>query len=713
MRGPTYTSPFDVDEQKALVALWRERLTLGPSDSSQDDLIKQWIDARKKVPTAGAEPSIDVFRQMSEQGYEQYVNCTGDGFRTAILTLDQRIAKFGANSKTVEEWLGAQDQVFSNCSYKPPGFQSGKENPSVVETIPVSLQSGAGSLARADREYQIAAAYFYAAKFDEAGKRFQAIAQDPASPWRQIAALLVARSLIRKTTLSSQEDKYDKSELGRAEKQLKQILGDAKLREMQPSAQRLVDFIELRIHPYETERSLASRLVQEHVGQNLKQNLWDYTTLLDKLGPDYPELRDLQQGGDLSDWLVTFQDSSQTALDHSLEKWTQTHSLPWLVASLSKVKAGQSAVPQLLLAAEKVPPSSPAYATVAFHRLRLLSEADQSDEVRTRLDKLLSQDRKLLPPSSLNLFLALRLKVATNLEEFLRFAQRVPATVFVDTEGMELPDDAGTPVNPTNSQAKEQVLLDADSTEILNKMLPLDVLAQAAESKTLSDDLRRQIALAAWVRAILLDDGKVSGQMLPILESLEPALKHNLETYRVEKSADSAKFDAVFLMLKYPGTRPIVDFGVSRKTLLNEIDNFRDNWWCIPGEGAKTDPGQNPLPLSKPLRVLYQTGEPASPLFLDAEQKRRGQEEWRKLQHLGVAPNYLAEQVLAWAKDRPDDPRVAEALYLVIRSTRYGCKDKDTGGLSKASFQFLHAHYPKSEWAMKTKYWYGSGSGGH
>ena len=336
--------------------------------------------------------------------------------------------------------------------------------------------------------------------------------------------------------------------------------------------------------------------------------------------------------------------------------------------------------------------------------------------MRTRLDKMLSRDRKVLPRSSLNLFLALRMKVATNLEEFLKFAQRVPATVFVDTENMELPDDAGIPANPANSHANKQVLLDADSTEILNKMLPLDVLAPVAESKTLSDDLRRQVALAAWVRSIMLEDAKVSGEMVPILESLEPALKNTLETYRSEKSAGSGKFAAVFLMLKFPGTRPIVDSGVRRETPINEMNQYRDNWWCIPGDGAKTDPVeavQVPAPLSKPLHALYPTGDLTPPLFLDADQKRGGQEEWKKLQHSGVAPNYLARQVLAWGREHPDDPRVAEALYLVVRSTRYGCTDKETGGLSKAAFQFLHAQYPKSEWAMKTKYWYGAGSSAH
>lgn len=56
-------------------------------------------------------------------------------------------------------------------------------------------------MARADRTYQTAAADFYARNFDETARLFGGIAKDTASPWRQVAPLLLARSLIRKATL--------------------------------------------------------------------------------------------------------------------------------------------------------------------------------------------------------------------------------------------------------------------------------------------------------------------------------------------------------------------------------------------------------------------------------------------------------------------------------------------------------------------------------
>ncbi len=86
--------------------------------------------------------------------------------------------------------------------------------------------------------------------------------------------------------------------------------------------------------------------------------------------------------------------------------------------------------------------------------------------------------------------------------------------------------------------------------------------------------------------------------------------------------------------------------------------------------------------------------------------KKAAQQEMDRLVSLGAAPNYLAAQVLAWAKKHPEDPRVPEALHRAVRATRVGCRDNDTARYSKLAFQFLHHQYPDSEWAKKTRYWY-------
>jgi len=76
------------------------------------------------------------------------------------------------------------------------------------------------------------------------------------------------------------------------------------------------------------------------------------------------------------------------------------------------------------------------------------------------------------------------------------------------------------------------------------------------------------------------------------------------------------------------------------------------------------------------------------------------------LQALGTGPNYLAQIVISWANKNPTDKRAPEALHLAVKSTRFGCTDKDTGRWSKAAFDLLHRKYPNTSWAKETKYWF-------
>ena len=115
---------------------------------------QDWINARKEVLGDDQKlPEIYIERQHGE-GYDFFPNCTRNAFEVATETLKDRVARYGAEDKNVRAWLTTQDLVFQNCSrgaHVPP--ELGAESPAWL---------------RKDREYQIAAAYFYALKFDEA-----------------------------------------------------------------------------------------------------------------------------------------------------------------------------------------------------------------------------------------------------------------------------------------------------------------------------------------------------------------------------------------------------------------------------------------------------------------------------------------------------------------------------------------------------------------
>jgi len=72
----------------------------------------------------------------------------------------------------------------------------------------------------------------------------------------------------------------------------------------------------------------------------------------------------------------------------------------------------------------------------------------------------------------------------------------------------------------------------------------------------------------------------------------------------------------------------------------------------------------------------------------------------------GPGPNWLCARVLAELARNPREPRLAQALALCVRATRYGSGDADTHAWSKRAYTALHARYGATRWAKQTKYWY-------
>ena len=265
--------------------------------------------------------------------------------------------------------------------------------------------------------------------------------------------------------------------------------------------------------------------------------------------------------------------------------------------------------------------------------------------VRAKTDEILQLQ---MPASARNLFRGRRMEQARDFQEFLKYAPRTIVGEEVDVE---------------QADPKEDQLLDADSQIALNRM-PLALIHQASTSTLLPPKVRQQLSNVVWLRSFLLNP--------------------------------SPSFDDLYKLLKTPGYRFQVDSGFGRYTdAMAAIDPFRDNWWCpvhreLP-EGAPAEKSEPP---------------PVPPSFLTPAEIAQGQTEWDRLAALPTGPDWLSAQVLAWAPKMPNDPRTPEALHLAVRSTRYGCTDKDTGALSKRAYDLLHARYPNSTWAAQTKYWF-------
>jgi hypothetical protein len=682
--------PLSDTEINGLKALWEERINLG-NDYSSDDWIKKWKDARAKVPGLPAPGEINAYRNREKPNdYETFLNCQQDAFDAATATLNDRITRFGVDSPVARDWATTQDIVFSNCG--------GGEH------IPEAAANDQDPVIRAAHTYQISAANFYATHFEEAAKQFDAIAKDASSPWRLIAPYLAARAMLRKGSLADKPEQQQ-APLTEAEQRLNSILKDKNLAKSHHAAARLLNLTRLRLRPNEKLHELADVIVHKERAEDFKQAVWDYTVLIDHLVGDDDEVKADSvsaevRSDDLTDWILTFQDSSDAAASRAFDQWHRKQTAPWLIAALKKATSNSAGVNELIQAASHVLSSSSAFPSVTFHRVRLLMETSRAPEARILLDRVLSAHATEFPRATVNLLLSQRMMLSENIVDFVRTAQREPAGLSDNFDGREIPTDEKEAASDTNGA---KLFFDADAATVFNKLMPVAIAFEAAQNKNLAANLRRDVAQATFMRAAMLDQAVTANKAATLLATLTPELRELLADYQRAATSDARKFAAAFLALKYPGLRPFVSIGIGRTTVLGDVDEYRDNWWCAePPTTSKIDYYEGDEDEQKEASARRTM---RAPEFLKSSRADAAREA-AALQALGTGPNYLAQIVISWANKNPTDKRAPEALHLAVKSTRFGCTDKDTGRWSKAAFDLLHRKYPNTSWAKETKYWF-------
>jgi hypothetical protein len=423
-------------------------------------------------------------------------------------------------------------------------------------------------------------------------------------------------------------------------------------------------------------------------------------------------LPDFLRQDDLTDWLFTYQTGDEAAYRHALSRWEQSKSDLWLTTALAKAEANSNDLKRLLAEAERIDRNAPAYATVAYHAARLYIGQKKFAEARRVLDEILNSTLDL-PVSTRNQFLRQRMSLAETLDEFLKFAQRRPF-------GFDFDGSTGTieqfiaeqkswydPKYNTEQTREEyerevedrlkeekewqsRAMFDEDAVEIINQHFPLAVLLEARKSPALPDYLQKRLALAIWVRAVLLDNDAVARKISPEVIKFAPELTPLWMPYQNASTPLERKRAALFLILKNPILTPLIESGMGKTD--NETSEFdSDDWWCTPYDSEYDDSGAN---------VGFRL--PARPAFLTGAQSDAAQAERAKLKQLGDAPRFLGDTVLEWQRLAPADKRVPEMLYIAYKAngwTKYGCGNNEE--LRKNIAQALKTRYPKSKWTAK------------
>ncbi len=166
----------------------------------------------------------------------------------------------------------------------------------------------------------------------------------------------------------------------------------------------------------------------------------------------------------------------------------------------------------LIEGAGYVQPTSPAWVTVTYHRLRLLIDKGRTTEARTELDKVFPGVRAIGSESSINLFTGLRMRTASSLNDALADA---PRKILERTSEEQSSVDQCLDVmkNPKRKydckKDNSPVEFSEDAASIFNNETPLATLAQSAQSGTLPAQLRQSVAMM-MARSVLLKNEAIA-----------------------------------------------------------------------------------------------------------------------------------------------------------------------------------------------------------
>lgn len=666
----------------------------------------EWSDARRLVLGDEADKYLWIRTDLDLGEGRSRVNCFDGAASAATATLKDRISRYGANDPNVKTWLERQDIVFASCSEKRD---------------PLPALTGAPVWLAKDGAYQAAAQKLYLGDNLGAAQAFADIAADTASPWQRSGLYLTGRALLR-DALERKTPVAEASARKVLEKLAASPAGTWSYREEAAPMLRTLDYY---LHPKQRRDALKVRLEGATLRADAASDFRDYDTLTSKWS----------DRSEVFDWIAAYKSGPAEPLDWSeadkrewrpdalakaYGRWSAGHDPAWLIATLSLADPGDAQTPELLAAARAIAPDSPAYLTVAWQMTRLEMGKAPAAALRARLDTILK--RADLSASDRNLFLAERLQLATDVAEFARLA---PLQRFCISKSVTAcPRYAWLMAMDIDQRAEPQALTWAGQV-LVDRMTLADRMS-FAESPSLPATMRLDVTLTNFARAVQLQDNAAIDALSQKLAVRLPPMATDFRRIAATAPGPDKRFAELLVFAKIPGLRSsLTDYYVRPEG--TSVAQYQGAWpdWLIatrplpPSEAAPSWWGVNSADMTCESRCGGGAFPLNPPAFIAAgaakADRERGFFVYARGQYGDEREGNTAkqdtpagavaawEEVLAWAKAHPDDPRSPEALYWLIRVSRTGASHNSSG---RRAFQLLHSRYPKSDWTKKSPYYF-------
>lgn len=749
--------PLSKQQQNQAVELWKYRLGIDFPEVYRDDqdistALEKWSTLRNNVLNANDKMlSANDLWKIKPEYYDATINCTKSGFETAAKTLESRIKQYPGETENIREWLDGQDAVFSNCT------KFGKLPNSIGTDKPQWLQK--------DRDYQIAAALFYAENFGEAKDRFEKIAEDDSSEWNKTSNYLIARTDLR---MGNSEQ---------AELHLQDLLKDKNMKEVHRISRQLLYAAANRSKTEEKFHKFSDNLSAQTDIQDMGSEIEIYTNYMDRFGfkPDKNEA-------------ITRENAAQENQPEPTQK-TEPTFIGWLWEWMFGVEKTEEEKPaNVTNTPEQVPQTD--YLSYDYDKptlknsMHFSSDTDFENITETALQEdisawifaLQSNDRKAFEYS-------LEMWRKTSKEHWLLAAISNAEVEYKETEKLIEQADKIKSDSPALATIKyhqvrlliEQNKFDAARTkldEYLNKhknKMPLaaqnsffaqclrlaenlDEFLQFAQRKTIaysSDtgftdetseygkygeiDTRGKGELL-WRNRWMYDSDatEIFNKRMPLKMLMEAGLKKDVPAYLRKQILISALTRAIMIKDKNAQRKIAGDLTVVAPEMAadlatfylepNDLNTFKllVNYPVMQplvdtGFGRYTIP-VNSLAYDRDnwwYREELETKNkyidaPIIPGFLSKNDLKTAEDERQKLFDEGYAGSFLSKKATIAAKNFPNEKQLPELLYKTLQANRYGdisYDDKDRN-FTRSVFQTLHKRFPNSVWAKKSPVWY-------
>lgn len=650
--------------------------------------LSTWLEQREAVSTQPLSREPDQYRSFDGQFYGKYLNCTDAAFNLATETLKSLSENPKIDKAALQEWVAAQDLVFDLCG-DPVSAQA-------TPLFPQALPANAPKYLRQLRQYQIAAANFYAGKYREALAVFDAISKEKAHPMRAWASHAGLRTLLRTASMdssfiqrvreiraSNDAQKKKREAFTAAEnhyhQKMTQIYGQITTR----SNAILADKTQAAIHKPVKKLLIqaAQMIVPDQLFSDASANLGRFNKDADRSGElvEWTMLGDrllgygrnadldtkLRKKHEYFDWIRTIQactdnpqspnytDSCTEESMHALSQWKVNKSRPWLVASLMTAPQLTPELEPALLAARAIKTDAVEYLTVRYYMVKLLRLAGRRDEAKALADEVLvapsykisSRNRRNVTSAN-NLFRQERLALSNTEQEALTYLLR-------------------------DSSRK----LGADGDELLNRRLATKDLLRLAQNTSVDDKLRNQLLIAAWWRGDMTENASNAEEAARLLKETEPRLAESLTNYLKTSDAEERHY----LLAK-----AALNFNISPQVFGSTLDlTDRRNhgkaadWWCSFDSAD-----------FKHRATIQRTPTGLPELTADA---RSRDAEILKLNKVGSASDWLAQVALKRVKTHSNDPYVRKMLEAVVASDEVDCNSSQGDALLNAAKETLSA----------------------